>query len=253
MVPLVGHRAAIRLLDYATTLDRQAAYAYNMKGYFWNQLSEEPPAIDAVINALDIDNTNVPGLNNLAVIYFNNSLNDQAVSLQQRASEAAPNEAIVKYNLGLMLMEGHDYQSAIRMLREATYIVPHWAFPYIHLSSIYLLTGDYAEAEEAARTATHLAPAQKSAHLTLAFALYEQDEKPEALSSFTRAAEIDPEDVVARFYQALILRDLGDYRQALRYLHQVLELCSDPGQRSRIAMEVDTIQRMEQAASYDTQ
>lgn len=253
MLPFTGHHVAIALLECAAKIDDQAKYAYGTKGDLWNQLGEERLAMEAFTSALDNDKISAPVLNNLAVMYLDNGLNDQAVLFQQRASEVEPNEAIVKYNLGLMLLEGFRYQDAIRALREATCIAPYWALPYIHSSSIYLQMGKWADAEEAARTATRLDPAQRSAHLTLALALYQQDEKQQAFSSFSRAVEIDPEDVVARFYQALILRDLGDYDQALRHLELCLDLCTDPVQKRRITMEIYTIRRMQQAVSRNTQ
>ncbi len=252
ILPFTNHSVAIELLNWAAKVDDQAQYAYEAEGYLWSQLGEKYLAIEAFTGALDNNRITAPTLNNLAVMYLGKGLNDQAVLFQQMASEVDPNEAIVKYNLGLMLLEESDHQDAIYALREATYIAPHWSLPYIHLSSIYARMGNWGDAEEAARIATHLAPARKSAHLALGLALYEQGEKQQAFSSFSRAVEIDSEGFTAKFYQALILRDLGDYDQALGYLEQSLELCDDPGQKQRIAIEIDTIHQMQQAVYRNT-
>jgi tetratricopeptide (TPR) repeat protein len=243
---------AMLLLDYAVKLDNQAAYAYNGQGYFWDQMGEKQLAANAFAKALSIDGANGSLFNNLAVTYFEAGFRDDALALQQEAAAADPNVAIIKYNLGLMLIELEDYQGAIRALKEATRINPNGALPYLHLSFVYVKSGDCAEAEHTARIATRLDPTQQSAYLGLAIALHEQHKCQEALACIARALEVNPENVSARFYQALILRDVGDYDQALLTLQQILDLSSDPEERSRVAVEVETILRLQQDLLSDT-
>jgi tetratricopeptide (TPR) repeat protein len=248
----IDHQNTMLLLNYAAKIDDQAAYAYNGKGYLWDQMGEKQLAANAFAKALSIDGANGSLLNNSAVTGFDAGLWDDALVLQQEAVEADPNSAIVKYNLGLMLIELEDYRGAIRALKEATRINPNWALPYLHMSFAYMKSGDHAEAERTARIATRLDPTQQSAYLGLAISLHEQHRCQEALTYIARALEVNSENVLVGFYQALILRDLGDYDQALLSLQRVLDLSSDPGERSRVSMEMETILRLQQEVLSDT-
>lgn len=243
LMPYVGYQKSLSLLGYAEWFDPQSTYVYNRKGYIWIQAGNEQSAAAAFTQALNVDDTGGTALNNLATIYLATGLVDQATDLQQRASHADPNIAVVWHNYGLILMGQNDYRNAIRAFKEAARIDPDWVLPYIYLCSVYLQMGDYAQAEQAARLATRLDPTQQPAHLSLAIALYHQHKTQEALLSIERANEMMPEDVVSRFYQALILRELGDHDLALLILQQLLDSSADPEQRGRIAMEIEDILR----------
>ena len=243
-LPTTNHQRTLRLLDYAAWLNPQASHAHNKKGYIWSRMGKEQRATSAFDQALSVDDSSGPALNNLAATYFISGLVNRAAALQQRAVQANQNTAIARYNLGLVLMAQNDNLEATRAFKEATRIESDWALPYIHLSSIYLQMRDYAKAEQAARIATRLDPAQQSAHLSLALALYNQGERRDALSAIEHALEIRPEDVVSKFYQALILRDLGDHSQALLILQQLFDSSTDPQQRVRILMEIEGILRL---------
>jgi len=248
--PPVGYQE-IFLLSYAMFLDPQAAHTYNKEGYTWAQMASKRLAIASFAQALSVDGANGPALNNLAAIYFTDGIAHKATAFQQRAAEADPNTAAIRYNLGLMLTEQGDYLGAARTFKEATRIDPNWALPYLHLSFINLQIEDYGQAEQAARTAALLDPAQQSAHLSLAIALYQQGKSQEAHTSIGRAMEMNPDDVVSRFYQALILHDLGDHNQALLILRQLLNSPAGAQQRARIASEIESILRFSEPLSGD--
>ena len=243
------YQEALRLLDYAVRFDAGAIHAYNKEGYIGAQMGKEHLAATAFTQALNIDSTNGPALNNLAALYFTAGLVDQAIALQQNAAQADPNIAIIRYNLGLILIEQKDYVEAIRAFKEASRIDPDWALPYIQMSFVYLKTGDYAQAEQASRSAIHLDPAQQSAHLSLAIALYHQDRNQEALASFESALDITPDDVVSKFYKGLISRDMGETYFALLMLKQLLVSSNDPWQRARIVAEIEYIRSLQQSLS----
>jgi tetratricopeptide (TPR) repeat protein len=239
------HQRALELLEYAVFFDPTSALSYNQQGYIFTKMGADTElAAKAFTKALSVDAASGPALNNLAITYFTSGLADQAIVLQQKAAQAQPNTAAIKYNLGLILLEQNDYAEAIRAFKEASRIDPGWALPYLQLSSVYLQLGDYAEAERSARTATHLDPAQQSAHLCLAIASYYRDKDHQALASIENALAIDPDSIVFRFYKAMILRDLGEHEAALLTLQQLLESSGDPQQRLRIVAEIEAILRL---------
>jgi len=235
---------ALTLLSYATWLDPYAIYAYNEEGAIWHQAGKWRQASAAFEHALTVDSSYGPALNNLAAIRATGDGEEQSVTLQQRAARAAPNSATVHYNLGLMLVGQRDYVEAIRAFKEATRIAQDWAAPYLQLSLAYLRSGEANKAEEAARIAVRLAPDQQPAYLSLAIALYKQHQAQDALTAVERAVAMDPDDVVARFYQALILSDMGSYEQALQILHETLEQSGLAEEQARIGAEIERLHRL---------
>lgn len=237
----IDYRQSLNLLDYASKLNPQVPHVYNKEGYIWAERDEERLAANAFTQAVNIDGTNGPALNNLATTYFSMGLIDQAITLQQRSVQVDPNIAINRYNLGIMLTEKNDYLGAIHAFKETTRIDPSWSLPHVHLSSAYLQIENYTKAEQSARIAIQLDPTQQSAYLSLAIALYHQNKSQEALVPVRRAVEMNLDNRVAIFYQALILRDLGDHSLALLILQQLLASSPDLRQRTRIAMEIEAI------------
>jgi tetratricopeptide (TPR) repeat protein len=242
--PFIGYQETLSILDYAGRFNPQSPYTHNKQGSIWTQLDNKRLAMVAFIRAINVDKANGPAQNNLAASFFTLGLTQQAVRLQQKAAQAEPNEAIIRYNLGLMLLEQNDHLGAMRAFKEATRIDPNWALPYIHLSFVELQTEEYARAEQAADVATQLDPTQQSAQLSLAIALYFQGKSQEALLSIRRAVEMNHDDVVSRFYYALILNDLGDDRPALDVLQQLRVSPVNSDQRTRIVREIEAIHRL---------
>lgn len=241
--PVHDEQRSMELLDYAEAIDREAIFAYNREGYIWFQRDNLHQAETAFRQALHIDQANAPALNNQAVTYFETGLLPQAEMYQQKAARHDPDSAVVKYNYGLVLMNDKETTKALRQFKEASFINPTWALPYIQQGYLYLQIGDFVNAERAARHAIDLDSAQQSAHLILAIALHSQGLHQKALTSVEYALQMNPEDRVARFYQARILMNLGEVDRALSTLHQLLETSDDPQEVSRIDAEIEAWHR----------
>ncbi|RPH62741.1 MAG: hypothetical protein EHM81_01600 [Chloroflexi bacterium] len=234
---------ALELLKYAESIDPEAVFAHNREGYLWFQRKILPKAKEAFEQALEIDQVNGPVLNNLSVMYFATDQVSQAMAYQQRAVQNDPDSALVKYNMGVVLMKQNYNIDALREFKEASFINPTWALPYIQQGFLYTQAGDYVKSEDAARKAIKIDFTQKPAHLILAIALYNQDKSREALKTVEYILRIDPEDRISRFYMARILSDLGEFDAALLTLKRLLKSTTDPGQISRITAEIEAIHR----------
>lgn len=241
--PTLDYQMSLTFLNYAESIDRNAAFAHNQEGFLWYQNNNLQNAETAFTNAVDIDQVNGSSLNNLAVTHFALGQLQQAATNQKRAAQFDPNNATVHYNLGLILRKQNNHVDSIHELRESTYIKPNWALPYLQLSSSYIQTRDYLNAEKAASTAIKLDPEQESAYVILGIALYNQDRYQEALDVFKNALLLVPTDITALFYQALILNKLEDFDGALLVLEQLLESTSDPEQIVRISAEIEATHR----------
>jgi tetratricopeptide (TPR) repeat protein len=140
-----------------------------------------------------------------------------------------------------LLEQGYNAE-ALREFREVSYIDPKWVLPYLQQGFIYIQMQDYVNAEQAARTAIRIDFTQQPSHLILAIALFNQHKNGEALKYMESALQMTPDDGVAKFYKALILRDLGEYDAALIILQQLLGSSNDPLQISRITAEIESLQ-----------
>jgi tetratricopeptide (TPR) repeat protein len=242
--PAIGDQETLKLLGYAEKLAPHRSYIQNRQGHIWMEFGERQLAATAFSASLSSDTKDQEALNNLAVLMFISGSLDQSILLQQRAVQSDPNIAIIRYNLGLMLLEQKDYSNAIQALTEATRINPGWAPPYTQLSFAFLQELDFPAAEQAARTAIRLAPNLQAPHLCLAIALYNQERAQEALPFIERAVEIGPDQLIARFYKAVILSGLRDYDQALSILRELQAETTDLQIKARISIEIERLLRL---------
>jgi tetratricopeptide (TPR) repeat protein len=244
--PAYNYQNSIRFLKYAELLNRNAFFAYNQEGYIWFQHGDMQDAEAAFLKAVDIEQTNGPALNNLAITYFTKGKSQQALILQESAAQNNPDQAVVQYNLGLILMNQNANTDAMRAFKEASYIDPKWTLPYLQRGFIHLKMQNYIQAEQAARTAIQTDSSQQSAYLILAIALYNQEEYQDAQKAVEQALQMHPNDNVGRFYKALILSRLGNTDSALIILQQLLESSNNPQYSSRIEAEAEAISRSPQ-------
>ena len=244
-----GYELPVKFLALAEAIDPDADYAYNQEGYLWFQNTDWARANASFEKALEIDETNAPALNNLAASYFTAGQRQPAAQYQQSAAAYDPNSAVVLYNLGILLSKQNDSRGAIRAFREASIIDPTWILPHLQLCSLHTQNGDYMRAEQAAREAIQVDASQGSAHLTLAIALHHQGKNQEALGAIEKARRLAPDNRVAKFYQGLILRELGAYNTALRIFQQLLATSTTHWQIPRISAEIEAIHRILQDAT----
>lgn len=231
------------LLQYAESLDNEAAFAHNYEGYLWIRKGNLQRAEQAFAKAIEIDRTSGQAFNNLAVSYFSSGKTQEAFLLQQTAIQSDPNSIIALYNMGIILMNRNDFQGAIRSFREASFMDPTWTLPYVQQGYLYLQIRDYKNAEETARDAIKSDASQQSAFLILGIALYNQNEIQEAYQSIHKALQLNPEDRIAKFYKALIFKEQGKDDFALIVLQQLLEHPNSDNEVMRIHAEMEAIQR----------
>lgn len=235
---------AMQMLNYAEALDPSAVFAHNQEGYLWFQNNNLNRAQNAFIQATQIDRTNGPALNNLAVTYYLTGETQQSIAFQENAVRNDLDNAIVRYNLGLILTKQNIPTQAVLELKQASYINPKWVLPYLEQGFNYLQMQDYTNAEKSARSAIKLDSTQAVAHFTLGIALFNQGKNYEALNSIESTLWINPDNRVAQFYKALILINQKKHDAALKILQHLLDTSNDPQQTTRIKAEIEHIHRI---------
>jgi len=241
------HDRVLQFLNYAETVDHGATFAHNQEGFLHYQNSHLADAEIAFNRAISIDQTNGPGLNNLAVTHYFMGQSKQATTNQLKAAQSVPDNAIVHYNLGLLLTEQGDYLQAIREFKEASYINPAWALPYLQMGFNYIKIQDFSNAEKSANMTVELKSEEESAYILLGIALYNQDRIWEANNAFEKALQIEPSDRTALFYKALVLNKLEEFDSALVILEQLLMSAKEPETVARISTEIEATHRFLQS------
>ena len=234
-------QGALAMLGFAEWVDRDAPAAYNCEGYVWFLQGDPQRAGASFAHALGSNPANGPALNNLAVTRFSTGQIQEGLPLQQKAVQEDPNNATLRYNLGMVLLRQGRNAEAVNEFREAARIAPGWVLPYLQQGVIFIQRQDYGEAEQAARTVIGMDPSQQAAHLTLAIALYNQGKMDAALLSAEAALKIRPTDHVAMFYEALALDRLGEPVKAAALLWQMLAMADTPQQLTRIEVEFEAV------------
>ncbi len=165
-------------------------------------------------------------------------ISDTLVLLQQ-AQQNAPQEAVVRYNLGYMLRQAGQLEAAAQRWQEASQLAPKWALPLVNLSALYLDQGEYARAEQAVRQALQRDPQLRAAHIALIEALYHQPNSANLREiALEDALKLFKNDRILLFHKALVWKELGKEKEALTLLHRLSAFGPDPTLHTRVAQEI---------------
>jgi predicted CXXCH cytochrome family protein len=155
--------------------------------------------------ALRLDPNFVPALVNLADLYRARGMDDEGSELLRRAMAIEPDNADVRYALGLYLVRKHDYPEALDLLRRAHELMPDNArYAYVY-----------------------------------AVALNSSGAGEDALALLEESHQQHPADRNVLMALVSIARDNGNFAQALRHARELLTL--DPGnaQLQALAAEIE--------------
>ncbi|MEZ4706889.1 MAG: tetratricopeptide repeat protein [Caldilineaceae bacterium] len=233
--------SAINLLEYAKPVAPNRAQPHNKLGFIHILRGDELAGRYEFEDALAADLTFGPALNNLGVLQYGDHQGQDALLYLARAVESAPDNAQVRYNLGVTLRAQGDVLEAERAYKEASRIKPDWILPHLELSQLYLAREDWELAIRAANQMLELDPQSYPAHLVYIYAQYAQKNFVESRAAAEKALAIFPNDATLKFYEALSMHDLGQSTAALNLLQTTYLLTDQPQLRARIANEMRAI------------
>ena len=150
-----------------------------------------------------------------------------ALSLLWEAAGLAPRDPDIQNRLGEALERIGALEPAVDAYRRAVAERPTFRKASNNLILALCKVGRGAEAIERARSLAAATPSDPDRHFTLGLALAEQDVE-QSIAAFTRALELDPRHVLARYNLALVLRRVDRPADALRELDRALAIDPRP-------------------------
>ena len=151
----------------------------------------------------------------------------EALSLFERAAQAAPVRADVQYNLGGALKELERFDEAAAAYGRAVEFAPEDAEAHNNLGLVLAKLGRTREGEAALRHAVGLKPDYAEAHNNLGALLMEDGRLDAAVAAIGRALEIKPGYAGAHNNLGMAMRDLGKIDEAARAHRRAIAL--EPG------------------------
>lgn len=127
-----------------------------------------------------------------AIRDYRNENFEEALENLKSARLNEPESALAAFYLGLTLKQTGDYKGAAEQFREALYLTPPVLDASLELAEALFTLGDTAGARNALETAEKNAVRPAAAAFLKGIVLAKENESDDAITSFTRAKELDP-------------------------------------------------------------
>ena len=220
----LNHRLeATSAYEQALNLDKQSVEALTGKALLIEQMPEKISTLEQIIK--DYPNSPLP-LFELANCYFNMAQYDKASALSSRVVLLLPENPEALNLHAFTLLQTQHPEEAEKYLRRSLQIFPS-AKAALALAEILSGKGLSQEAEALFHQAIRLEDKNIEAHINYADFLYHQHRLPEALEEYRAAVILDPKRAEVSNNLGIILKDLGDYEQALGLFFNALALKPD--------------------------
>ena len=147
---------------------------------------------------------------------------DLAARLMREASELDPDDAWVRYNLGVIQEEMGDAAAAEREFAEAVRLDPDYRNAQYNLAQLMVDRGDLAGAVQHLERAREIDPQDHAAWLELSVALSHLGESERALTELRALVEFAPSLVEAKQNLAVLLAQLDRDEESLLWVEEIL-------------------------------
>lgn len=140
---------------------------------------------------------------------------DLAAEYATQASANAPTDAEIKILSGLICLAQENTAEARICFQKALALDPRSVPALVNLANLETAAGEYETAEKHYKRALELSPQNLDSHINYADMLYRQKRLPEALEEYRTAVVIDPGIPEISNNLGVILKDIGEYEEAL--------------------------------------
>ncbi|MDG1988067.1 MAG: tetratricopeptide repeat protein, partial [Halieaceae bacterium] len=214
---------AVESYRRALELDPQYAAAFNNLGLALQSLSFFDEAAQSFREAIDLVPYYTEALLNLAAIQFETGDLDKCVITLNRTIELNPNLAEIYFIKGNVFRNRGAYQDAVDQFYKALEIDSCHFAALSNLSEVLLKCGKSAESLKVAERAIAINPSElRAPHNNRGAALKELGRYSEALVSYKKAIEIEPESGEGYYNISIILANLCKFDEALSYYEMAI-------------------------------
>ena len=117
---------------------------------------------------------------------------EQALVVMMELHQYKPDDAIIIYNVGLVLIHLMRYEDAIRCFQRALELMPDNIEFLMSLGLAFYKNHDFEHAKTTYHRIVNLAPQHVDAHFGIAWALQAEGRIAEALASYEKVVELEP-------------------------------------------------------------
>lgn len=232
-------QGSLACLYHAQRLEPNSAAYHAEAGAALFMLQRPADAGHEYEQALAIDPSHLPSLNNLGVILSLAGKFKDAEALLQRSASLNPAQVDVWLNL-CSAVEGLDYREddQVAYARRAVALEPRKPVPYRYLGKALLRRGDPKSALDAFAIARSLAPDSAEIPYSMAICHVELGNTPEAVQHFQLALAIDPAHGQTYYALAEFLYRLDEFAAADEAVREAEHLLDDKISPSRLHAKI---------------
>ncbi len=166
--------------------------------------------------------------NNYGVALLDAQQYDSASVAFAHVAKIRPEYADAQTNLAIAHIQKEDYRAALPYLRRALEISSDNPRALYYRALVEQNEGDFDGAIADLRKVTGAFPRSRDAHRELGLSLYKQQDLQAARSEYETLQSIDPDDLAAHYYLALLFRQLGAADKAAREAAIFMDQKDDP-------------------------
>lgn len=261
---------ALDNLQKAAEFESDVKEIYNQQGMVLHRLHRIPEAQQAFLKAINLDKDYSEAKTNLAMTYYESDQN-KAVKFLEDISAQYPEEILSRYHLSTLYFDRGDieksktYALAAQQLNPSSDDIslvlgliaqkenkpaeakmhfqtaveqnPRNIAALLNLANAETNENDFKQAERHYKKALDLEPNSLDAHINYANMLYHQERLSEALEEYRAAVIINPHSAEISNNIGIILKDLGEFEDALGLFFNAYNLDSDRVEYSVNIME----------------
>lgn len=149
--------------------------------------------------------------------------------LRSFSTKIAPNDSGARNNLAVVFFNKGLYDEAIEELKKALEIDPNFTLAKNNLELVLRKSGRYREYLEQMERELAKAPESEAKQLELAETFKKMGNNAMAISNFSRVLEVNPKSAEARTGLGIIYKTIGRYEDAIEEFKKALDLKSSAG------------------------
>lgn len=207
---------AVRNYRRALSLMPEHVMAHANLAHCLVELGEVELAETHARQALSGDDRSIEAVGALANIAEHRRDFPAAISILEGAVRQHPGNPDLLVHLGCTCMLGKRFEDAVRVLNQALELRPGFVEAINNLGQALFELGRLDEAEATLLNALRLRPGMKEAYVNLANVQIGQRRHREALASFQRVFDLDPENASAHFVCGMVHLVEGDFSNGWR-------------------------------------